>query len=129
MDNKAKNIFMACVGGYLMYTGYNLVVDVMSKEPENKTVFLIAGAVFAVIGLATIIMNLREFFKDFKKEVFETEETLEDVEDTEMNEEIERHNHVEIIDIMSEDDSVEAEEMMETDEEEAEELEEELEEE
>lgn len=81
MDKKSRNIFMAFAGGYLVYTGYSLVVDVMSREPENKTLFMIAGAVFVIIGAFTVIMNLKAYFKDFKKDVFGTEETVEELED------------------------------------------------
>ena len=103
MDNKGRNIFMACAGGYLIYTGYNLVVDVLSREPENKTMFLIAGGAFVIIGLLTVFMNLKEYFKDFKKDVFETEPVAEEVEDTEAIEEVEveveKKGHVEIVNL------------------------------
>ena len=101
MDNKGRNIFMACAGGYLIYTGYNLVVDVLSREPENKTMFLIAGGAFVIIGLLTVFMNLKEYFKDFKKDVFETEPVTEEVEDTEAIEEVEveKKGHVEIVNL------------------------------
>ena len=113
MDNKGRNIFMACAGAYLAYTGYSLVVDVMSKEPANKTLFMIAGVIFVLIGAATIIVNLKSYFKDFKKDVFETEEsveeTFEDVVDEVEDESVERHNHVEIINMSAEEEAKEEE--------------------
>lgn len=128
MDNRGKNIFMACVGGYLMYTGYNLIVDVMSRNPANKVLFLIAGAVFVIFGLLTVIMNLKYFFKDFKKDVFEADEVTEaETEEADVEESAERQNHVEIVEITkvenAEESDIEYEE--EATEEEAEELEEE----
>ena len=68
MPTKTRKIFMAFVGAYLIYTGGTLIHSVLTNRPENTVMFVAAGAVFAVFGLATMIMNIKAYIKAVKQE-------------------------------------------------------------
>ena len=55
MTSKTKQIIMAAIGAYLVYTGISLVKDTIVGEPKNQILFILVGVFFALFGLATII--------------------------------------------------------------------------
>ena len=59
MTSKTKQIIMAAIGAYLVYTGISLVQDTIVGEPKNQILFILVGVFFALFGLATIIWNIR----------------------------------------------------------------------
>ena len=97
MNNSNRKVVMALVGAYLIYTGGSLIKDVLESQPENPTVFIIAGAVFVLVGLYTAIINVKGFLEEMKKEVVITDEASEEDEDTsEDDEEAEEEDEEEI---------------------------------
>ena len=67
MTSKTKQIIMAAIGAYLVYTGISLVKDTIVGEPKNQILFILVGVFFALFGLATIIWNIRTIVKETKK--------------------------------------------------------------
>ena len=69
MTSKTKQIIMAAIGAYLVYTGISLVQDTIVGEPKNQILFILVGVFFALFGLATIIWNIRTIVKETKAEI------------------------------------------------------------
>ena len=69
MTSKTKQIIMAAIGAYLVYTGISLVQDTIAGEPKNQILFILVGIFFALFGLATIIWNIRIIVKETKAEI------------------------------------------------------------
>ena len=84
MNSKSKQIIMAAIGAYLVYTGISLVQDTIAGEPSNQILFILVGVFFALFGLATIIWNIRIIVKETKAEI---QGAAEETEDTEADEE------------------------------------------
>ncbi len=68
MQSKTRKIVMALVGAYLTYTGVELVLAVQREKPENSVLFMVFGIIFALFGVATVIVNIRELLKIRKSE-------------------------------------------------------------
>ena len=58
MTSKTKQIIMAAIGAYLVYTGISLVQDTIVGEPKNQILFILVGVFFA---LSLQILILRKF--------------------------------------------------------------------
>ena len=102
MQSKTRKIVMALVGAYLTYTGVELVLAVQREKPENSVLFMVFGIIFALFGVATVIVNIRELLKIRKsetdsgaseeqgepaEELVETDGTAENEEEAEEEEE------------------------------------------
>ena len=83
MTSKTKQIIMAAIGAYLVYTGISLVKDTIVGEPKNQILFILIGVFFALFGLATIIWNIRTIVKETKAEIQGTIAGAEENEDGE----------------------------------------------
>ena len=83
MTSKTKQIIMAAIGAYLVYTGISLVQDTIVGEPKNQILFILVGVFFALFGLATIIWNIRTIVKETKAEIQGTTAGAEENEDGE----------------------------------------------
>ena len=83
MTSKTKQIIMAAIGAYLVYTGISLVQDTIVGEPKNQILFILVGVFFALFGLATIIWNIRTIVKETKAEIQGTIAGAEENEDGE----------------------------------------------
>ena len=83
MTSKTKQIIMAAIGAYLVYTGISLVKDTIVGEPKNQILFILVGVFFALFGLATIIWNIRIIVKETKAEIQGTTAGAEENEDGE----------------------------------------------
>ena len=83
MTSKTKQIIMAAIGAYLVYTGISLVKDTIVGEPKNQILFILVGVFFALFGLATIIWNIRTIVKETKAEIQGTTAGAEENEDDE----------------------------------------------
>ena len=83
MTSKTKQIIMAAIGAYLVYTGISLVKDTIVGEPKNQILFILVGVFFALFGLATIIWNIRTIVKETKAEIQGTIAGAEENEDGE----------------------------------------------
>lgn len=68
MPDKSRKALMALVGAYLIYSGATLIKDVLLGEPKNKTILITFGVIFAVFGLFTVVINLRDIIKEIKRE-------------------------------------------------------------
>ena len=80
MTSKSKQIIMAAIGAYLVYTGISLVQDTIAGEPSNQILFILVGVFFALFGLATIIWNIRIIVKETKAEIQGQAEETEEAE-------------------------------------------------
>ena len=49
MTSKSKQVIMAAVGAYLVYTGVSLVRETIAGEPKNQILFILAGVFFGNI--------------------------------------------------------------------------------
>ena len=78
MTSKTKQIIMAAIGAYLVYTGISLVKDTIVGEPKNQILFILVGVFFALFGLA-----IRTIVKETKAEIQGTIAGAEENEDGE----------------------------------------------
>ena len=63
MNGKTRDWLWIIVGGYLTYTGVQLVMDVMNQKPEGYIGFVVAGVLFAVFGIGLIVYAIRNMTK------------------------------------------------------------------
>ena len=63
MNGKTRDWIWIIVGGYLTYTGVQLVMDVLNQKPEGYIGFVVAGVLFAVFGVGLIVFDLRNMTK------------------------------------------------------------------
>src|SRR5699024_10998560 len=63
MNGKTRDWIWIIVGGYLTYTGVQLVMDVLNQKPEGYIGFVVAGVLFAVLGVGLIVFAIRNMTK------------------------------------------------------------------
>ena len=63
MNGKTRDWIWIIVGGYLTYTGVQLVMDVLNQKPEGYIGFVVAGVLFAVFGVGMIVFAIRNMTK------------------------------------------------------------------
>ena len=63
MNGKTRDWIWIIVGGYLTYTGVQLVMDVLNQKPEGYIGFVVAGVLFAVFGVGLIVFATRNMTK------------------------------------------------------------------
>lgn len=63
MNGKTRDWIWIIVGGYLTYTGVQLVMDVLNQKPEGYIGFVVAGLLFAVFGVGLIVFAIRNMTK------------------------------------------------------------------
>lgn len=81
MQNKnMRNLLMAAVGAYLVYTGVTLIMDVQKGQPKNEMIFIICGVIFAILGLITAVVNLKTYISVMKEEMASTTSDEEELE-------------------------------------------------
>lgn len=73
MNGKTRDWIWIIVGGYLTYTGVQLVMDVMDQKPEGYIGFVVAGVLFAVFGIGLIVYAIRNMTKPVEEEPEENE--------------------------------------------------------
>ena len=73
MNGKTRDWIWIIVGGYLAYTGVQLVMDVMDQKPEGYIGFVVAGVLFAVFGIGLIVYAIRNMTKPVEEEPEENE--------------------------------------------------------
>lgn len=78
MTQKARKTLMALVGAYLAYTGISLILEVTKSNPKNMTAFVLVGLFFVAFGALTIVLNVKGFIAESKKEQEEAQ-ALEDL--------------------------------------------------
>lgn len=50
MNDRTRLYLYIIAGGYLAYTGYGLIKNVMEERPDHSFLYMAIGAVFIVIG-------------------------------------------------------------------------------
>ena len=72
MNGKTRDWLWIIVGGYLTYTGVQLVMDVMNQKPEGYIGFVVAGVLFAVFGIGLIVYAIRNMTKPVEEPLTRT---------------------------------------------------------
>lgn len=67
MNGKTRDWIWIIVGGYLTYTGVQLVMDVLNQKPEGYIGFVVAGVLFAVFGVGLIVFAIRNMTKSVEE--------------------------------------------------------------
>ncbi|HIX98563.1 MULTISPECIES: hypothetical protein [Clostridia] len=80
MNGKTRDWLWIIVGGYLTYTGVQLVMDVMNQKPEGYIGFVVAGVLFAVFGIGLIVYAIRNMTKPVEEELDEELSSDEDMQ-------------------------------------------------
>ena len=80
MNGKTRDWLWIIVGGYLTYTGVQLVMDVMNQKPDGYIVFVVAGVLFAVFGIGLIVYAIRNMTKPVEEELDEELSSDEDMQ-------------------------------------------------
>lgn len=68
MNSKGRRVLMVVAGGYLAYTGFGLARDVLKSSEENKVLFLVFAALFLIIGMVAVIMNIKGMLREKQEE-------------------------------------------------------------
>ena len=80
MNGKTRDWLWIIVGGYLTYTGVQLVMDVMNQKPEGYIGFVVVGVLFAVFGIGLIVYAIRNMTKPVEEELDEELSSDEDMQ-------------------------------------------------
>lgn len=78
MNGKTRDWIWIIVGGYLTYTGVQLVMDVLNQKPEGYIGFVVAGVLFAVFGVGLIVFAIRNMTKPVDEQEEEEQPSLEE---------------------------------------------------
>ena len=78
MNGKTRDWIWIIVGGYLTYTGVQLVMDVLNQKPEGYIGFVVAGVLFAVFGVGLIVFAIRNMTKPVGEQEEEEQPSLEE---------------------------------------------------
>ena len=78
MNGKTRDWLWIIVGGYLTYTGVQLVMDVLNQKPEGYIGFVVAGVLFAVFGVGLIVFAIRNMTKPVDEQEEEEQPSLEE---------------------------------------------------
>lgn len=80
MNNKTRQGIWLAAGAYLVYTGFQLVADMLKDRPDNYAGFMAAGIIFMVFGAAVVIRSIKAMRKP--------DEPDEGLDETEEDEEL-----------------------------------------
>ena len=83
MNGKTRDWLWIIVGGYLTYTGVQLVMDVMNQKPEGYIGFVVAGVLFAVFGIGLIVYAIRNMTKPVEEELSSDEDMQQEIDEIE----------------------------------------------
>ena len=87
MTSKSKQVIMAAVGAYLVYTGVSLVRETIAGEPKNQILFVYSGgSIFCNIRTGYDCSYIRIIVKATKAEIQATEAETEENSDTDAEE-------------------------------------------
>ena len=64
MTEKGGNITLLFGGGYLVYTGSKLVMEVQQSHPTNETMFIAIGVCFIIFGVILAGGNLLKMIRN-----------------------------------------------------------------
>lgn len=90
--NKTRLYLYVIVGGYLAYTGFDLVQGAFAERPENYLLFIVIGIVFLVFGGILVIRSMgrimRREYEDPLRDPLEEKEDAEgaDIQTEELKE-------------------------------------------
>ena len=87
MNGKTRNWIWIIVGGYLTYTGVQLVMDVLNQKPEGYIGFVVAGVLFAVFGVGLIVFAIRNMTKPVDEQEEEEQPSLEEQDEEQAKDE------------------------------------------
>lgn len=82
-NEKSKATVMSLAGIYLAYTGVELIVDVIEGKPDNMYLLILAGVVFAVVGVWLVISKIRTVMHLQQEEALLSQEEAESEDDIE----------------------------------------------
>lgn len=76
MNGKGMYALRIVIGGYLVYLGLSLLIQMMNEKPENMAlmsamavIFIIVGAVYAVLTLRKVLQVRKEEKEAEEKEI------------------------------------------------------------
>lgn len=79
--NKTRLYLYVIVGGYLAYTGFDLVQGAFAERPENYLLFIVIGIVFLMFGGILVIRSMgrimRREYEDPLRDPLEEKEDAE----------------------------------------------------
>ncbi len=87
MNGKTRDWIWIIVGGYLTYTGVQLVMDVLNQKPEGYIGFVVAGVLFAVFGVGLIVFAIRNMTKPVDEQEEEEQPSLEEQDEEQAKDE------------------------------------------
>ena len=87
MNGKTRDWIWIIVGGYLTYTGVQLVMDVLNQKPEGYIGFVVAGVLFAVFGVGLIVFAIRNMTKPVAEQEEEEQPSLEEQDEEQAKDE------------------------------------------
>ena len=102
LNRRGRNGLLVIAGGYLVYTGFNLIKDILEKSPENSVLFIGAGAIFMIIGVLTVIHYAKAMMKADKEEKAALEDSEGEEEPAEVTGEAEATKEIEAAEAIDE---------------------------
>lgn len=68
MNNKRGHIIRAVLGGYLVYLGVRILMQVIENQPSNQTLMSVLAVLFLIIGGCYAGFSIRGIIKAVKSE-------------------------------------------------------------
>lgn len=90
MSNKSRSGLMVIAGGYLVYLGIKLMMDIVNGDVDSSPLIMICAIFFMAAGALAVIFYVRLMLKQNKADAEANEDTeeneAEDVGEAEENE-------------------------------------------
>ncbi len=62
-NNRSRDVIMAIAGGYLAYTGVQLVLGALEQKQDNYILFIVIGAIFIVFGGTVLFFRAKKLLQ------------------------------------------------------------------
>lgn len=69
MNNKSRDIIRIILGGWLVYLGIRILIQVIQNEPSDQMIMAVLAVLFIIIGGGYAAFSVRSFVRAVKSEM------------------------------------------------------------
>ncbi len=62
-NNKSRDVIMAIAGGYLAYTGVQLIMGALEERQDHYILFILIGAFFVIFGGTVLFLRAKKLLQ------------------------------------------------------------------